>query len=80
MSNNYGWCQSCGALVFNSSKCHKCDGEVKPFCVDIMLVQQAKRIKDLEDAIKNVCDLINNEGKVNKWKISNRLEKVLKGK
>ena len=38
------------------------------------------RIKELEEAIKNVCDLINNEGKVNKWKISNRLEQARKGK
>ena len=46
--NGYGWCQSCGALVFNSSQCHKCGGKVKPFCVDLQLVQQSKRIKDLE--------------------------------
>lgn len=39
MSDNYGWCQSCGALVFGSSQCHKCDGRVKEFCVDIQLVK-----------------------------------------
>ena len=39
-----------------------------------------KRIVELEKAIRNVRDLINNEGKVNKWKISNRLEKAVKGK
>ena len=38
-----------------------------------------KRIVELEKAIRNVRDLINNEGKVNKWKISNRLKKALKG-
>jgi len=48
MDSGYGWCQSCGALVFNSPQCHKCDGKVKPFCVDIMLVKQAERIKELE--------------------------------
>ena len=46
--SGYGWCQSCGALVFNSPQCHKCGGEVKSFCVDITLVQQAERIKKLE--------------------------------
>jgi len=51
MDSGYGWCQSCGALVFNSPQCHKCDGKVKPFCVDIMLVKQAERIKELEDVI-----------------------------
>jgi len=48
MDSGYGWCQSCGALVFNSPQCHKCDGKVKPFCVDITLVKQAERIEELE--------------------------------
>lgn len=55
-SNNYGWCQSCGALVFNSSRCHKCDGKVKPFCVDIQLVQLKERIEELKAEIQEVAN------------------------
>lgn len=51
MSENYGWCQSCGALVFNSPKCHKCDGEVKTFCIDIELAKQARQIEKLEELL-----------------------------
>ena len=39
-----------------------------------------KRIKDLEDTFKDVCDLINREGMVSKWRILNRLEKARKDK
>ena len=51
MSNGYGWCQSCGALVFNSPQCHKCNGKVKSFCIDKCLVEQAKRITELKKAL-----------------------------
>ncbi len=51
----YGWCQSCGALVFKSPKCHKCGGAVKAFCLDMELVKlqaenktQAELIEELE--------------------------------
>ena len=36
-------------------------------------------IEELETTIKNACDLINNEGKVNKWNILNILNPTLKG-
>lgn len=49
---NYGWCQSCGALVFGSSQCHKCDGKVKTFCVDMQLVKFQKQIKELEQEVR----------------------------
>ena len=42
--------------------------------------KQAKRIEELEAVIKNACDLINNEGEVNKWKILNMLNQTPKGK
>jgi len=61
MDSGYGWCQSCGALVFNSPQCHKCDGKVKPFCVDITLVKQAERIKELEGVNKKLKDLLKEE-------------------
>ena len=32
-----------------------------------------ERIEELETAIKNACDLINDEGEVSKWKILNIL-------
>lgn len=54
MTDNYGWCQSCGALVFNSPQCHKCDGEVKPFCVDMQLVKFKERIKELEGLLDEI--------------------------
>ncbi len=59
--SGYGWCQSCGALVFNSQHCHKCGGTVKPICVEIELVKQAKRIKQLADRLetleyRELCD------------------------
>ena len=38
-----------------------------------------ERIKELETTIKNVCDLINDEGEVSKWKILNILNPA-KGK
>jgi len=54
MDSGYGWCQSCGALVFNSPQCHKCDGKVRPFCVDITLVKQAERITELEAGVLQI--------------------------
>ncbi len=42
--------------------------------------KRAKRIVELEGRIKKVCDLINNEGKVSKWKILNWLSKPRKDK
>ncbi len=66
MSGNYGWCQSCRALVFNSSQCHKCDGEVKAFCVDMELVKLRERIKELEaenDKFKDALVRIDNWAK-----------------
>ena len=38
------------------------------------------RIEELEKAMQDVCDLISNEGKVNKWQIQNWLAQALKGK
>lgn len=52
MASEYGWCQSCGALVVNSPQCHKCGGEVETFCVDMELVGLKERIKELEAKIK----------------------------
>lgn len=52
MSNKYGWCQSCGALVFNSAQCHKCNGKVKSFFIYTQLVEFQKRIKELEIALE----------------------------
>ena len=40
--------------------------------------QGQERIKELEDTFKDVCDLINREGMVSKWRILNRLERTLK--
>ena len=42
--------------------------------------KRAERIKELEGRIKRVCDLINNKGKVSKWKILNWLSEPRKGK
>ena len=38
-----------------------------------------KRIKELESGIEDVCDLINKKTTVSKWKISNQLDRTLKG-
>ena len=38
--------------------------------------EQQERITELETTIKNVCDLINDEGKVSKWKILNILNRA----
>ena len=37
-------------------------------------------IEELEEAIRDVCNLINKKGTVSKWKIFNWLNKALKGK
>ena len=38
-----------------------------------------ERIKELESGIEDVCDLINKKTTVSKWKISNQLDRTLKG-
>ena len=48
MSDDYGWCQSCGAVEVNSQHCHKCGGTVIHICVEVELIKQNKRIEELE--------------------------------
>lgn len=60
---------------------HRENGLSHPdFKPEIEISKQAERIKELEDIIKDVCDLINNKGHVSKWKIYNWLEEALEGK
>lgn len=42
-------------------------------------IELKERIKKFEDTFKDVCDLINREGMVSKWRILNRLEQARKG-
>lgn len=58
--DTYGWCKSCGALVFGSSKCHKCGGEVKIFCVDMELFKLKEQNKELEVENKQLLELSEN--------------------
>ena len=38
-----------------------------------------ERITELEAGIEDVCDLINKKTTVSKWKISNQIDRILKG-
>lgn len=53
IEKSYGWCQSCGALVVSSlkySKCLKCGGKVKTFCIDMELFTLKQQRDDLLEA------------------------------
>lgn len=41
--------------------------------------RQTERITELEEGMRDVCDLINKRGVVSKWKVSNWLKRTLKG-
>jgi hypothetical protein len=56
MSDDYGWCQSCGVVVVNSQHCHICGGTMIPICVEAELIKQNKRIEELEAEIQEVSN------------------------
>lgn len=69
-----------------ASKCTKC-GNTDNYnftlnigLCDICIGEKLERVDELEAEIKKVCDYINNEGEVNKWKILNWLEQAKNGR
>lgn len=48
-----------------------CDSQLNE--AEDRIIELLKRIKELEARIKKVCDLINKESEVSKWKILNWL-------